>query len=43
MKTTEYYHENSNVVGFKRIVDQEGYWAESTYDTMSKSKICQKS
>lgn len=32
MKTTKYYHKNSDVVAFKRIDYQYGCWYEYTYD-----------
>ena len=32
METIEYYHENSNVLSFKKVTDSDGLSWESTYD-----------
>lgn len=32
METIEYYHENSDVVSYRKEIYDDGYWSEKTYD-----------
>ena len=32
MKKIEYYHKNSDVIAYQKIIYDSGYWFEKTYD-----------
>ena len=32
MKTITYYHKNSDVIAYEKIIKEDGYWNERTYD-----------
>ena len=32
MKTVKYYHKNSDVIAYEKIIKEDGYWFERTYD-----------
>ena len=36
MEKIEYYHKNSDVIAYQKIIYDSGYWYEKTYDEPNK-------